>query len=79
MKVENVNTDGARDWCPEVHDLAVSKLAAGREKDIEFVDAMLEYGLVQIELMRSRLADTELDPAHWSRVSARLAARKRRM
>ncbi|MGH6754965.1 MAG: DUF6036 family nucleotidyltransferase, partial [Bradyrhizobium sp.] len=29
VKVENVNTDGARGWCLEVHDLAVSKLAAG--------------------------------------------------
>jgi hypothetical protein len=76
VKVENENTDGARGWCLDVHDLAVSKLAAGRQKDTEFVDAMLEYGLVQIELLRRRLADTELDPAHSSRTSAWLADRQ---
>lgn len=29
----------ARAYCPELHDLAISKLARGLEKDIEFVQA----------------------------------------
>lgn len=32
--------------CLEMHDLAFSKLAAGREKDIEFVRELLKYRLV---------------------------------
>ena len=32
--------------CLEMHDLAFSKLAAGREKDIEFVRDLLKYRLV---------------------------------
>ena len=32
VSIRNENTHGATGWCLEVHDLAVSKLAAGREK-----------------------------------------------
>ena len=32
--------------CLEVHDLAFSKLAAGREKDIEFVRELLKHRLI---------------------------------
>ncbi|HEY2875590.1 MAG TPA: DUF6036 family nucleotidyltransferase, partial [Reyranella sp.] len=76
VKVENVNTNGARGWCLEVHDLAVAKLAAGREKDTEFVDAMLDHGLVQIDVLRNRLADTELDQTRSAKALAWLAARR---
>jgi hypothetical protein len=31
---ENPNTAGARGWCLEVHDLAIAKLVAGRERDL---------------------------------------------
>jgi hypothetical protein len=63
-------------WCLEVHDLAVATLAAGREKDTEFVDAMLDHGLVQIDVLRNRLADTELDQARSAKALAWLAARR---
>src|SRR5215207_2005550 len=33
VRLHNDNTMGATGWCLEPHDLAVSKLAAGREKD----------------------------------------------
>lgn len=33
VPVENVNTGGATGWCLDVHDLAISKLVAGRERD----------------------------------------------
>ena len=33
-------------WVLEVHDLALAKLAAGREKDIEFVIEALVAGIV---------------------------------
>lgn len=34
VPIHNENTRGATGWCLEPHDLAVSKLVAGREKDL---------------------------------------------
>ncbi|HMG59016.1 MAG TPA: DUF6036 family nucleotidyltransferase, partial [Burkholderiales bacterium] len=36
VRIENSNTDGYAGLCLEVHDLALSKYVAGREKDLEF-------------------------------------------
>ena len=36
------------------HDLAVSKLVAGREKDTAFVDALLRQGLLKVQTLRER-------------------------
>jgi len=41
--------------CLEPHDLAVSKLAAGREKDLAFVGTMLKHGLVRAHELRTRI------------------------
>lgn len=45
VAVRNENTGGATGWCLEVHDLAVSKLVAGREKDLDFVRGLFRHGL----------------------------------
>ena len=45
---------GATGWCLEPHDLAVSKLFAGRDKDREFVAALLDGGLIDVGVLRSR-------------------------
>lgn len=58
VKVENENTRGAVGWCLEVHDLAVSKLAAGREKDLDFIACMLRHRLITAATVRVRLAQT---------------------
>src|SRR6266508_6557476 len=39
IAITNENTRGAVGWCLEPHDLAISKLAARREKDLSFVSA----------------------------------------
>lgn len=39
--------------CLDPHDLAVAKLAAGRPKDIEFVDALLASGHLDSEKVRA--------------------------
>ena len=46
IRVENENTGGVIGWCLAPADLAVSKLAAGRDKDVDFVREMLRAGLV---------------------------------
>ncbi len=38
----------------EPHDLAVAKLAAGREKDTAFVDALIRAGLLEVRVIRER-------------------------
>jgi hypothetical protein len=58
VKVDTANTMGAVGWCLEPHDLAVSKLAAGREKDLHFVRAMVKMKLVSADVIRTRLAST---------------------
>jgi hypothetical protein len=47
------------------HDLAVSKLAAGREKDKAFVDALLRYRLLDVQVLRER--NEMLGDAHEAR------------
>jgi hypothetical protein len=61
IPVRNENTRGCTGWCLEVHDLAASKLAAGREKDIEFVAALVGHGMVQPGALADRIAGLPLD------------------
>ena len=56
----NENTRGATGWCLEVHDLAVSKLIAGREKDVAFLAALFRHRLASAEIVRERLERTAL-------------------
>ena len=58
VRLSNENTRGATGWCLEVHDLAVSKLAAGRQKDLDFVKALFGHQLVKLDIVRERLAAT---------------------
>ena len=76
VKVENENTGGGVGWRLDVHDLAVAKLAAGREKDLAFVEAMLTHGIVGGALLRERVAATALQPERRELVQAWLAGRK---
>lgn len=60
-RLVEVPVEGARGLCLEVHDLVVSKLVAGREKDQEFVAVALREGLARLETVLHRLAETDLD------------------
>jgi hypothetical protein len=55
VPVQNENTGGGKGLCLEVHDLAVSKLVAGREKDLDFVQVLLRHRLAKPEIIRERL------------------------
>jgi hypothetical protein len=61
IPIHNARTRGATGWCLEVHDLVVSKYAANREKDREFVRAVIRHGLVEREVLERRLSHTELE------------------
>lgn len=47
--------------CPDLHDLAVSKCAAGREKDAEYIEILLKHRLVELQTLVDRV--NLLDPA----------------
>ncbi len=49
-------TNGAIGLCMERHDLAIAKLCAGREKDLEFVAGLVQAGLVDRQALSARLA-----------------------
>jgi hypothetical protein len=60
--VAGENTRFVRGWCLEVHDLAIAKYAAGREKDRDFTRALARHGMVRREVLDRRLAATEMAP-----------------
>lgn len=60
VPVKSENTGGATGLCLEIHDLAVAKLAAGREKDLEYVRALFNQGLADAGIVRDRLGETDL-------------------
>ena len=41
--------------CPDLHDLAVSKCAAGREKDADYIRILLQHKLVNLETLIERI------------------------
>jgi hypothetical protein len=71
--VQNQNTDQKVAYCLEPHDLAVSKLVAGREKDGPFVAAMLRHGIISGATLRQRLAALEVEPGTRERLDRWLA------
>ncbi len=70
--IQNENTRGARGDCLEVHDLAVSKLVAGRERDLEFVGGLVRLQMADAGIIAERLAGTPLSAEQFALASARL-------
>jgi len=56
VAIQGPATNGAIGYCLEPHDLAASKLVAGREKDQAFVQAMIRDRLLSEEQLRERIA-----------------------
>jgi hypothetical protein len=72
IPLRNENTGNGAGLCLEVHDLAVSKLFAGREKDIAFIAGLVRYGLADAKTIQQRLTATPLDPERLTLCEARL-------
>lgn len=68
--VESANTGGVRGICPHPSDLAVSKLVAWREKDRDFVQALIRHRITSVPEIEERLE--EMDNATADRVRPRL-------
>jgi hypothetical protein len=63
VRIENSNTGGYAGLCLEVHDLALSKYVAGREKDREFTRELARHRMTDKKVLLKRLAATGLDTA----------------
>lgn len=48
------NAEPASATCLELYDIAAAKLVAGREKDFEYVAALIASDLVEVEVLRQR-------------------------
>lgn len=59
VRLSGPGTNGAVGLCLEVNDLAVSKLVAGRPKDLEFVQALLRHRLLQVQAVVRRLRQVD--------------------
>jgi hypothetical protein len=54
-------TRGATGLCLEVHDLVISKYVAAREKDRDFVKAVIRHDLVEKSVLLDRLGATPIE------------------
>jgi hypothetical protein len=63
VKLQGQGTDLKVGWCLEPHDLAASKLAAGRDKDWPFVELLMSSGLVSPDLLKDRVGSLPIDSA----------------
>jgi hypothetical protein len=70
--VENENTLHVRGWCLEVHDLAIAKYAAGREKDLDFTRALARHAMIDRNVLEVRLAATAMGDVIRTLISARI-------
>jgi hypothetical protein len=72
VSLKNENTAGVEALCLEVHDLAISKYVAGREKDLVFTLALARHGLTRKATLLARLSGTRLDTARRKLAAARI-------
>jgi len=70
VTIASPSTGGVTGICPAPADLAISKLAAWREKDRDFVQSLLRHGIVSTDDLRQRLE--ELEPEIANRIEPRL-------
>lgn len=74
VRFETAGTSGVVAWCLEPHDLWISKMIAGRPKDLEFGRALLERGIVEPGTLAERLEAVETEESVRARIDAKLVA-----
>jgi uncharacterized nucleotidyltransferase DUF6036 len=72
VKISNPNSRGVAGLCLDVHDLAISKYVAGREKDREFTRELAKQRMVQRTTLLARQRDTDLPAGLHKLVKARI-------
>lgn len=72
VPVRNSNTLGVTGLCLEVHDLAISKYVAGREKDLAFTRELATHRMTDKATLLIRLCETKVPQALRTVVAARI-------
>jgi len=81
VRIGSANTGRTAGLCLEVHDLAISKYVAGRDKDLAFTAVLARRGMTRKQTLLDRAASTRLGPSIRKAVEDRIArdfATKRR-
>jgi hypothetical protein len=63
VAIQTARTSGVIGICPEPSDLAVSKLAAWREKDQEYVRVLIQREIVNVDQILARLGEVDEETA----------------
>lgn len=72
VALSNPNTKGVTGWCVEIHDLVAGKYVSAREKDLQFIAAVLAEGLVEQEVLLARIEALRVDDAIKNRIRERV-------
>jgi hypothetical protein len=75
VNVSSPSTNGVTGLCLDPHDLFISKLAAWRDKDINFVKAMIGHGMVdkdRLLALATKVPNPEDDLGRAARIAARI-------
>lgn len=72
MRAVPVKVDSYTGLCMEIHDLALSKYGAGREKDLLFTRTLVRTGMLNKEELLARLKDVTADDTVDSLIRSRI-------
>jgi len=61
VPIRNRNTRGATGWRLEVHDIAIAKYVANRDKDHRYNRALWKHGLIEARTLEERLGATDIE------------------
>ncbi len=64
VRLGNANTNEITGLCLEANDLFIAKLVANRAKDINYCMTMLQYHLVDRDVLRQRVLEIPVDADH---------------
>lgn len=76
VPIRNPNTRNATGWCLEVHDIAIAKYVANRNKDHRYNRALWKHGLIEARTFEERLGATHIEENR--RALIRIAAKRHR-
>lgn len=74
VRFQTAGTRGVIAWCLEVHDLWISKMIAGRPKDLEFGQVLLEEGIVEPAELQERLEHADIQDPVRKRIAGKIRA-----
>jgi hypothetical protein len=66
------DTNGAKGLCLEPHDMAISKYIAGRDKDLQLLEALARRRILDKAVLLARLDETPLDESRKALAKGRI-------